>query len=409
MEPQVRGEVDFLHRGAVPEVPLEGVRLEVLDQEREAPEQLEAGSRRPAEPRAAPARVDGHLQVDVARHPGTLERHVARQAAEEGAAPHPGPAEGTRHQDRIARLAVVVPGRFVEQLPVARAAVGARDQHLARRELARPLLEDEAKGRDDVLDVKVRDGGLATAAEEVPVPGGGEPRREEHEERGVLAPVGEERRETDDGRRERLLVLPHHRLADRLGSGVDVVAVGRAVLGEGGAGRGQPAGRDRAREDEALHAELAGEVERVPQALDVRPPVLGVLLAGEVVVCGEVDDGVGASEDADHPEDFGEGLALADVDLEPGDVRVHGRSATDLRPAGDPEDPVLPGEGLEQVPADESGCPREDERGESHRRLRSDEEERSVDPAGRVGSGFGGGPSFGRPSASNFPSWQGQE
>jgi hypothetical protein len=187
-----------------------------------------------------------------------------------------------------------------------------------------------------------------------------------------------------------------------------VLAVRGAVLGEGRPAGRQAAGGDGAGEDEALHAELAGEVERVPEAFDVGPPVLGVLLAGEVVVRREVDDRVRAAEDPDHPEDLAERLALSDVDLEPGDVRVDRSPAAVLRPARDAEDPVVAGDGLEEVSTDEAGRPGQDERGQVIGAQGPTRRREPSTRAGRIASGFGGGPSFGRPSASNFPSWQGQ-
>ena len=79
------------------------------------------------------------------------------------------------------------------------------------------------------------------------------------------------------------------------------------------------------------------------------------------------------------------------------------------RRAADEVVALLAARGLAAVPAGSGGAPRAlvDAAGLSRGFGATRRSGPSI-RAGRVGSGFGGGPSFGRPSASNFPSWQGQ-
>jgi hypothetical protein len=103
---------------------------------------------------------------------------------------------------------------------------------------------------------------------------------------------------------------------------VDVVAVREAPRQRLPHRREATGGRG-AREDEALEAEGLRQLEHVAEALDVRPLVLGVLLAREVVVGGEVDKDVGPAVVPDSLEDRLDRGPFADVRLVPRDVRMH--------------------------------------------------------------------------------------
>ncbi len=185
----------------------------------------------------------------------------------------------------------------------------------------------------------------------------GKPGLEEHEQGRVLAPVGEQGGEADDERGEIRGVLGQHLLADPLGHRVDVVAVRGTGLGERPARRREAARRDGAGEDEAPERQEPRQVEDVAQPLDVGSPVLRVLVAGEVVVGGEVDQQLGAALVADLVEERGEPLAVADVDLVPDDVRMDRRTALALRPPPHRHDLVAFLDRVEEVAADEPRGP----------------------------------------------------
>ena len=161
-------------------------------------------------------------------------------------------------------------------------------------------------------------------------------------------------------------VFPDHLLADALGARVDVIAVGDARLVQSAAGRREPARGNRAREDEAAELEALGELEDVAQPLDVGSPVLGVLLPGEIVVGGQVQQHVRAAARRDPLEHAREGFAFADVDLRPGDVGVHRCAAVALRTAPEADDPIALLDLLEEVAADEAGGARNDDAGKRH-------------------------------------------
>ncbi len=102
------------------------------------------------------------------------------------------------------------------------------------------------------------------------------------------------------------------------------------------------------------------------QPLHVGAPVLAVVLPGEVVVGGEVDEPVGAPGPLDLLEDRGDGRPVADVRLVPGDVRVHRGPGAGLGAAGEADDAMVLLQLLEQVTPDEAGGPGDDEAREGH-------------------------------------------
>ena len=146
-----------------------------------------------------------------------------------------------------------------------------------------------------------------------------------------------------------------------------------------------------------------GEVERVPEPLDVGPVVLRVLVTGEVVVGGQVDHGADGPALADRLEDLGQLGPLADVDLMPDDVRVDRGPAPGLRPACDALDLVVVLELVQEVAPHEPGGARHDQPGERHRQARTRAASPSMETV-KTRSGLGGGPATTRPSSSNVPS-----
>ncbi len=97
-----------------------------------------------------------------------------------------------------------------------------------------------------------------------------------------------------------------------------------------------------------------------------------------------------------------ERLAVADVDLVPLDVRVHGRARARLAAPRHADDAVVLLQGLEQVAAHEARGAGDDEPWCAHRSPTS-----AAPPSTTTGtarSGRSGGPATGLPAASNQPS-----
>ena len=83
-----------------------------------------------------------------------------------------------------------------------------------------------------------------------------------------------------------------HSFANALGVGVDVLAVRLAALVDVETVRWKTTGREGAGEDEASEVDAPTLLQHVSQTKDVRAFVLGVVVAREVVVRGEVNDDV---------------------------------------------------------------------------------------------------------------------
>ena len=364
-DPEVRTHAHGFHRGAVPAMPLHRIRPEVLQKEGHATQDVQAGSRLPPEPRAGVRGVDRELAIHVLRHPRAFEGHPALESAEEAADVDSRSGEDLRHEDRSDRSTAVVVGDRGVEIQVAHRPVSAGEDDLAVLEFVEAVEHgfDEA---DRVTDVQVRDRGAPLAAEDAAVPGAREPGLHEHEDRGILAPVREEGGEADDRGAEGAPVLREHRLPDGLGPGVDVLAVGRALLGEHLAVRGELAGRERAGEQDALDPEVAAEVEDVAQTLDVGPVVLVLLLLLEVVVRGEVDHRGHVPPTEHFVEHGAQSIAVGHVDLVPVDVRVLGGPAARLRAPRETDDLVAPLQRVEEVTPDEPGRAGDDHPGQAH-------------------------------------------
>ena len=113
-------------------------------------------------------------------------------------------------------------------------------------------------------------------------------------------------------------------------------------------------------------AMLLREVQDVAEPLHVRPHVLGVLLAREVVMRREVDDRIGAPVGGDLGKDGFQAGPIPDVDLGPRDIRVPWGAASGLASPGNPEDSEVFLKRGQQVPTDEAGGAGDDEAGKGH-------------------------------------------
>ncbi|MCZ7650420.1 MAG: hypothetical protein M5U13_04340 [Thermoanaerobaculia bacterium] len=125
--------------------------------------------------------------------------------------------------------------------------------------------------------------------------------------------------------------------------------------------RREGAGGERAGEDHALDADLAGGVEHVPHPVHVGRLVGGIAPAGEVVVAGEVEESAGSAARADRGErrlDLG---GAGDVGLVPMDPRPGGGSGEGGGAAGDRVHLGPPGQRRQEMAADEAGGARHHE------------------------------------------------
>jgi hypothetical protein len=273
-------------------------------------------------------------------------------------------------RSRIQRPGAVVRerGRFV-QLAVRHRPVGARNQHLARLPLidASQDLEEE---EHEVVDVQVRHGGPPLPAQHPSVPRLRQPRLEEHEQRRVLAPVGEQRRKPRDDGMQPVAELEDHRLALAGRDRGDMLAVRRALLVYRAAGSRGTARQDRTGKHEVPDTGRRSGFQHVPQADDVGSPVLGILAAGEIVVRREVDDRLGPATLGDLAKDGSDLRPLRHVGLEPRQVGVGRDAAPMLRPPRNSEDPIVVAERLDQVPPDETRRACDDQSRKGHTRIR---------------------------------------
>lgn len=206
----------------------------------------------------------------------------------------------------------------------------------------------------------------ALAAEDAGVPGPGEPRLQELVQGRVLAPVGVHGPEADDGAGDGVAVLPQHLLAHALGDGVDVLPVRGAVLGEGRAGGREAGGGHGGGEEEAPDPQGLAQLQHVAEAAYVGAPVLGVVLAGEVVVGRQVDHHVHPPALEDGLEDRLQVGGLPDVHLEPAEAGPFGDAAFQGGAPGDGEDLPAVLEVLQEVPPQKPGGSGEDHARQGH-------------------------------------------
>ncbi len=322
-------------------------------------------SRSPLDLFVGSAGVDREVGVEIADHPRPFEGSVSEEPPQQIAAPDTDPRQGFGHEDRSPALSEIVDVGEIEEGLVRKRLARAGDEDLTLIDAVFEL-EDLADKRAHLANVHVGDGGGAPAADDVAVPDLRQPGFEKNVERRVLAPVREEGREADDARRDVLVVLGQHLLADPFGDRVDMLAVGGTVLGQHLARLRESTRRHGRAEDQALQIEVSTLLEHIAHALDVCSPVLGVLFAGEIVVRCEMNDVVGAAGLADIAKGGAQGLAVSDVHLVPGDVLVDGRAAVELRSTGEADDPEILLEELEEMPSDESGSAGDDETRQFH-------------------------------------------
>ncbi len=240
------------------------------------------------------------------------------------------------------------------QLPVAGGPVGTGQVDGVARQGIAPLQEPAQQGHE-VVDVEVRYGEVAVASQDpghTPPP---QPLLQQDVERSVLAPVAEDGGEADDRPRQRRRRLPDQLFAPPLADGVGNLGVRWCRLVDDPVPGREAAGGNAAGEDEPRGAEVPGTVEHQPRAADVRPLVLGMVTAGEIVVSRQVEDDIDAPGSGDPLPDPGHLLGLGDIDQQPGDVGVRGDSHLAAGPARQGVDPVLVPQGRQQVAADETG------------------------------------------------------
>jgi hypothetical protein len=134
-----------------------------------------------------------------------------------------------------------------------------------------------------------------------------------------------------------------------------VLTVRRGGLDDRRARTRERAGRHRARKHELLDAEATAGVEQDAHGVDVGSPVLGVVLAGEVIVRREVDHHLRAAAGRDAGHRPGERIDVAQVDRVPLDVGVAGELRLGERPAIDRQHDVASPQQLDQQPSQEAG------------------------------------------------------
>ena len=254
-DPEVRLEVDLLHRRAVGAVPLDGVGPPVLEEEGQPAQDLEPRARLPSQDRPRPAGVDRHREVDVAGHPGPLEGPLADE-----------PARGGRGSTCPARRAVAARGarpacsRSGAASPRRRAAGARRPRPgspaapgpAAPRRAGRGEPGRRARGRPRA--------GTGSPTARAPRASGRSSADESHVSRNMKSGGYSHQSEKRAAKRtivdgKMVAVLREHPLAGRLRPRVDVVPVRGARLRQRLPHRREAAGGGRAREDEAPEAQ----------------------------------------------------------------------------------------------------------------------------------------------------------
>jgi hypothetical protein len=138
-------------------------------------------------------------------------------------------------------------------------------------------------------------------------------------------------------------------------------AVGWARLGQRLARDGEVTGRGRAGEDEAARPQVPGYLQDVAGAIDVGLPVLGRLVAGEVVVAGQVDDEVDTACGDQAVANIGDLAGVGDVGVQPLDVGALGRAGALGHAPRQGEDAMRAPETIQQMATDEPGGARDEQ------------------------------------------------
>ena len=183
-----------------------------------------------------------------------------------------------------------------------------------------------------------------------------QPRLEEHEQRRVLAPVGEQRREPRDPGCRRSLNSKTIASPSRAVMAAMCLPCGGLSSSIARPGRGGRHARIELAKTKCLTPvpEAASSTFRRPTTF---VSGLGILDAGEIVVRREVDDRLGPAVLGNLTEDRSDLRPLRHIGLEPRQVGVGRDAAPTLRPPRDGEDPIVVAQRLDQVPPDNPDAP----------------------------------------------------
>ena len=96
----------------------------------------------------------------------------------------------------------------------------------------------------------------------------------------------------------------------------------------------------------------------MPGTMNIGSLILQMILSGEIVIRGQMNQVTGPSGGSNFAKCSGQGRAVADIDMHPGDVRMYGSAAFVLRSPGQGKYAVLAFQFIEKVSPHSGGWSR---------------------------------------------------